>query len=239
MAIEIIIGLDGSVQPFGGFLTYDTEIPVTPEYRDYKITVPGKPGVVRFGQEPEERSLNLVISVQKPFAEQPAYLSQVANWLDPDQGEMLLKDERTPDRQLRVLYLGGGSYKAKFDQLTLSIPLVGRPFYESRDEYILSGSGTINSRGNKSTPCKIRFFGACSDPSITINGIVVSFAGSLSSGEYVEIDTENLTAKKVSGTTVTNILGSTSANFPWINPGSNTVTTSFNTAIYWRDRWLR
>jgi len=164
----------------------------------------------------------------------------VAGWLDPRNGEILYKDENDPDKQLYVICTDEVTYKNKHNSLILKIPLVGRAFYESRTEHTLANSGTATNAGNYPAPCLIRFFGACTDPTITIGGTLVSYTGNLLAGEYVEIDMTELTAKKVVGAVETNIEGSVSGisrTGPFLNPGDNVVNTVFSTAVIWRDRW--
>lgn len=233
---DIVIATNGAVSPFTGTLLRNgTTFPVSPDFRRYAEKIPGRAGEIDFGQDPDTRQITLSILVVKAEADKPAYLRQVASWLNPAAGEVLLKDDKDTQKQLWVKCAQEVTYADKYNQLILKIPLVGRPYYESRTEYSLSGSGTITCNGNVATPPRIRFNGAATNPEVTIAGVLVKYTGNLGAGDYVVVDTLNKTAIK-NGTT--NVLGSMNGNFPFLNPGNNSVSTSFNVVIYWRDWWI-
>jgi phage-related protein len=238
---DIIINADGTVSPFGGVLLKSTAIPVLPDFRRYKEEVPGRAGEIDFGQDPATRAITLSILVVKPEVDKPAFLRQVASWLNPANDEFLLKDERDMEKQLRVKCVKEVTYADKFNQLIFKIPLIGRPYYESRVEHSLSSfPGTATNYGSVDTPVRIKFNEGSIDPSVSINGVAVTYTGTIGAGEYVEVDTELKTARKYSGGSFINVLGNMNGNFPWLSPGSNSVSFSGtgSALISWRDRWL-
>ena len=225
--ITITIGTDGSVSPFGGQLLRDgTDIPPLPEYEEYAEEVPGYAGRYHFGQDPRMREINLALNIIKAEASKASFLRQLAGWLNPANGEMYLVNSNEPDKRLKVRCLEPPSYKDSYGMLKLSVPLVGRPYYESVALNTLTGAGSINNKGNVSCPCTI-VFGPGTNPSVTIGGVTVSYTGTIASGCTVTVDTEKQTAYYTTGAgVVTNVLANVSGGFPWLEPTPNLLTAN-------------
>ncbi len=226
--ITITIGTDGSVAPFGGQLIRDgTVIPALPEYEEYAEEIPGYPGRYLFGQDPRMREITLAVNIPKAEAQKASFLRQLAAWLNPVNGEMTLVDQRDLDKQLKVICANPPTYKDAYGMLKMNIPLVGRPCYESRVLNSLTGAGTAYNKGNTACPCTITFSGAATNPSVTIGGVIVSYTGTISAVDRVEIDTQRRTAKYITaGGAISNALDKVNGNFPWLVPNLMTPNQS-------------
>jgi len=246
MPTTISIGTDGGIAVFDGQLTMDTDFGIIPEFEEYAEEAPGYPGRYVSGVNPKTRDLTLVFRVTKAWALQAAYIRSLAALINPSLGEMILQDQNDSGKQLMV-YAGKPSYKRRHSGLVVSLPLVGRPYWESTTTHTLDNSGTAANAGNAPCPCTITF-AAGTDPSITIGGTTVSYTGTIAVGSKVEVDTLHKTAAYINigsgaranalANVAVTIGGASTEDWPWLAVGNNTVTTAATTQISWQDWWI-
>ncbi len=221
------------IQPWGGILLLESQLSVLPGWRKYTETVDNYPGEYCFGGVQDMRDLSLSVYVSTTAKD--AYIRDLAKWLNPNDGYQEFILDTDDDKYLLVKCEQGLGYVDGPGCLSFVVPLTAKPFYYSVETFWLWGAGTIVCDGNVDTPCVITWYDACTNPSVAINGVAITYTGVLIDGDYVVIDIENMTATK-NGTT--NVLGNMTANWPQLEPGDNIIATSNFVSIQYQDRWV-
>ena len=81
----------------------------------------------------------------------------------------------------------------------------------------------------------IEIVGPVTNPSVTINGKVMTYTGEVTASDLLIIDTEKLTATFNGANALVNYNGV----FPKLAVGDNTVTVSGGTVkVIWLNRWI-
>lgn len=227
------------LQPTGGVILDGSDLPVSPDFKKYSEEADQLHGELDFGGILQMRKFDFIVDARKANADKYAYLRDLAYWLNPCAGfQELIWDDDPIARCMLVRVTGGISYANKVNAVKFRVPLEGKPFMESlatKWEWLNNSSADVENEGNEEAPLLITFYDAAVNPSITINGVAVTYTGSLVAGDYVTVDTGNKTAIK-NGTT--NVLGSMGANWPLLQPGWNYITSTFFCSVQWRDRWI-
>lgn len=231
------------LQPIGGTILEGSNLPIAPGFRKYSEQADQVHGDIDFGGVLDQQEYDFIIDVRKSNAEKFNYIHQLAYWSDPRAGfQEFSWDDDPIARCLLIRRTGQLSYANKYNALKFRLPVEAKSFWESVETHELwmnNSSGDAENGGNEEAPVVITFYDACTNPSITINGVSVSYTGSLVDGDRLIIDTRAMTAKKIdSGGTTTNVLGNMGANWPKLQPGLNYVTTTFFASLQWRDRWI-
>lgn len=231
------------LQPLGAVVLKESDITVSPGWNRYEETLPHYHGKLDFGgvREEQEFNFNVRASVNRDLL--GVIRRQIRQGLSPALGWQELIFEDDPDYcyigkvskgGISVVLQPDGGYKAK-------IPITCLPFMQSLETFWFWGSGylTLNSAADVEIPCLITFYDDCLSPSVTINGVTVTYIGSLINGEKLEIDTGAMTATKVAvDGTRTNVTGNMNGNWPLLSPSKvNTVGTLFFCSLQYKDRW--
>ena len=228
-----------------------------PELRNQTGRLAGRHGLFDFGQTLSARIIEITCLIP-PGKNDAALLSlkdSIVNWLNPDKGLCPLILDREPGRRYMARLQDGLSFETlvrnsgTFD-LTFFCP---DPFaYAVADEtFTLTDSADITrTLGNVESHPLYLLRGSIPDEGsyirFSVNGETVQVNGPLLATDALYIDTEDMTAKKVSALNEeTNALGlMDTLVFPYLNTGSNTVTIGTSgsvlasLAIHARSRWL-
>lgn len=233
----LIVTCGSILEPIKAYVLRDSQVELLPEPRNMSEEVPGKHGELDFGSEYKARSARLHVATYDGLSpEQKEQMKRsIAKYLNPVAGT----------KKLVFLYDIGKQYIVKLDGriepteyadwFEFEIPLkMSDPFIESTDEHSLTGSGTITNAGNFETGLIVEIAGSATNPSVTIGTNVLSYTGTIASGQTLVIDTEAQTAKIGS----TNAAGSYNGVFPMLPSGNTSVTASSNVTVKWRDKWI-
>lgn len=151
------------------------------------------------------------------------------------QGKSTLQFSRFPDRFFKIRQIGGVTPQQQYmgSKIKFTVQFVCAPFkyHTANPETAVSG-GTIENPGTRfSRPVyKITHSGACT---LTVNGEVLEISAGAASPIY--IDASRMFAHDANGVNQTR---NTKGNFPFLQPGTNTISTT-GTALSvtgnWRD----
>lgn len=218
--------------------------------RNYSTSIPGKYGAADFGADLDSREISVSCSIfpKLRFENLVAELDQIALWLSPLDGLKQLIFDEVPDRYFMArlkdkvdcerVIRAAGRFELKF--------FCPDPFsYAVEDEsFILTETGTHTMTrllGNiESAPIYALQGELIKAPdnfiSVTVNGAEMKLVNaSLSSGETLFIDTENLTAyvKAQNGTILRNGLPLLQElNFPELRVGGNEIVIEASNAVF-------
>jgi hypothetical protein len=187
--------------------------------------LPGSPNDLR---SLTVRGVNMPLPVNGP-----KYQTIVAQWLSPD------SFTKAPIEQCVTSFPGGAedgrTYNLTFDRnYPATLPTGAK--------YAVNG-------GTAPTPWTSTIFGAITDPTMTVNGIDISFTGlTLTAGQTVVINAEQRTVLLNGDPTESRYNLTNYADWTWdqvlLQPGSNivrltgTAPSAASMTVCWYDRWL-
>lgn len=226
------------LQPLGADMLSDSDLPLMPGFKKYSEEIDNYHGELDFGGYLQNGKFSLACSIRKSNALKFAFLNYLKKYLNPFDGYMEYEYiDDNPGVCLLVRPTGDMPYANLIDELKFKLGFENYPFWES-SQINWWWSGDLCCLGLQETPCLITFYDACVNPSITINGVTVTYTGTLVAGDKVEIDTGNKTAKLTQvGGGISNVRNVVSDYFPLLQPGSNYVTSAFFASVQWKDRW--
>lgn len=233
----ITIKTDGTVNPFGLYWLRASKFHLVAGTRDGLEEVDGMDGVVDFGPELGTGEITLELISEDGLSKAEintlrdtvvAYLNQLRDYgtltWEADPGKTVaIRLNGKPTRDVTVL----GAFK-------ISIPLICQPLWYGSVENSLTATGTAVNNGTFETPVIVEIRGPCVNPSVTINGEVMIYTGTLTAGDTLIIDSGALTAtfNGINALTFNGV-------FPTLVPGDNTVSIGQgNTTVTWLDCWL-
>ena len=109
------------------------------------------------------------------------------------------------------------------------------PFIYGTFEKSLTGNGKIKNEGTFETGLIIEISGAITNPSVTIGTDILTYTGTITSGNTLVIDTLKKTVKIGNNNAVDKFNGV----FPLLPSETElSVVASSNVKIKWRDKWL-
>jgi predicted phage tail component-like protein len=213
-----------------------------PNVQDQYISIPMRNGEIFFPGWLSDRLITLDCSlIWRDIPTLRQQTRKIAGWL-----YTLNRQTLTFDDEPGMIYIGklytqsGGSDLGgiSLDQLPLmdnfSLSFRCVPLITSSEQHTLTGSGTAINAGTYNASVAISIAGPVTNPSLTINGVTVSWNGALASGQTLTIDTGMMTA--VIGTA--NALGTLNGNFPQLAPGDNAIIADDNVTLTWNDTWI-
>ncbi|GHU38162.1 hypothetical protein FACS1894105_11640 [Clostridia bacterium] len=220
-----------------------------PPLRNSFISIPGKSGVLDFGESASERIIAVRCNIfpKYKFSALVDVLDNLAEWLNPDNRLKRLVFDDVPDRYFTArlqdavdcerLILSAGAFDLKF--------VCPDPFaYALTDEtYTIAAIGetTITRLAGNADSMPVYFIkgvipqGAASYVGITTNGEEIRVIGSLALGETLIVDSGLLTSKVVdsNGVTLRNGLPLLQdLNFPVLKKGDNEINISVTGAEF-------
>jgi len=229
---------EGVLNPLGVIVLRDSRQDLLPGTRDITEEIPGRHGEIDFGSTLRPRFLELHVATREVSKEEREPLKRtIAKYLNPILGPQNLIFADDIEKTYRVKYAGKIDLQLFRNWLEFTIPFkTGDPFIIGSFEKQHIGSGTLTTEGTFETPLVIEITGPVTNPSVVVGGQVLSYTGSLASGDKLEIDTEYMTVK-FNGV---NAIANYSGGFPKLQPGDTTVVAaSAGTTIWrWRDRWI-
>lgn len=228
-----------------------------PSPRNQTDTLPGRHGVLDFGETLSEREIGITCFIPpgKTDAGLLALKDALMGWLNPDNGLCRLALDSEPGRVYFARIRDGISYE-RIVRNTGTFKVLffcPDPFaYAVPDEVfsLTSSAAVVRNKGNCDSAPLYKIQGILADGGesvrITVNGEKMEIKGPLSALETLEVDARDMTARVVSADgTVRNALGQMAAlDFPYLKPGANTVTigaeggTLSLLTVEARSRWL-
>jgi phage-related protein len=208
--------VDGILQDLGWHCRH--HIP-SPRPRLHAEQVPNRPGEYVFGAEYEPRVITLILTTDT--RDKSAVKKELEEFLTSE--TELVIDDLTYAVKYSMMDVFSLAYAI---QATVTLKMTN-PFAYS-EEHTQTGSGTCINSGNIET-CPIIEIPSSVNPSVTVNGITLSYTGVVSG---LVIDCEKQTVMDGS----TNVIQNFNGVFPVFKVGSNTVTG--NAVFKWRDRYI-
>lgn len=233
-----LIDEDSILSPLGVLITRDNREEILPAIKNFTEKVPGKHGEYKFKSEIKGKVLELTVVTDEGLTPtQKEDLKELfAQYLSPLNGEKSLTFANDIEKQYKVRYSGRINIENYPTWFKFVIPFkMSSPFITGSFENIQIGSGTIENKGNTDTHMIIEIGGLSVNPSLTINGELLSYTGTINAGESLVIDTKKRTAKIGE----TNVLNNWCKKFPVLDSETEVeVIASNNIIIRWREVWL-
>lgn len=238
--INFLVTDDNILSPLDVYVLSDSRQDLFPSLKQKTAEIPGKHGEIIFDTKFGSRLMELrVASVDGLTASEKETLKRLfAKYLNPTEGSKTLTFSSDFEKMYLVKYSGKIDLNQYADWMSFTIPFkVVNPYISGSFENIQTGSGTLTNSGTLATPLVITISGPSTNPSIAIGSDTISYTGTISAGDTLTIDTENLTAELSDGT---NVLHNLTSGVPDIKlqPGDTSVTADSNATITWRDRWI-
>lgn len=235
--VDFFVDENSILQPLGVRVTGDSRYELLPATRDNTEEIPGRHGEIDFGTELKARLLELQVVTPDGLnvREKSRLKSLYAMYLDPTKGTKKLVFADDIEKTYMVKYSGKIDLDNYATWLKFTIPFkMSNPFIIGSFEKTLIGSGTLVNEGTEETGLIIEINGSATNPSLTIDGETLSYNHAISTGQKLIIDTERQTARIGDMNTLDDYNGV----FPMLQPGETKVTSSSNTTIRWRDKWI-
>ena len=233
-----LIDADNILSPLGVLITRDNREEILPTIKNFTEKIPGKNGEYKFKTEIKGKTLELTVVTDEGLTpEQKQDLKNLfAQYLSPLNGEKSLTFANDIKKQYKVRYSGRINIENYPTWFKFVIPFkMSSPFITGSFENVQIGSGTIKNKGNVDTHMTIEIRGLATNPSLTIDGELLSYAGTINAGETLVIDTKKKTAKIGN----TNVLDNWCKKFPVLKPETTVeVTASNNIIMKWRESWI-
>ena len=197
--MRIFITKENLVLPFELLLDVEkSSIPFSTEVTETSMVLPGVSGENQLDRRYAAKIHSLVFRSwpQATVDEKDMLIKQINElWVDCVDEPHELHYERF-DRTYYVKAVGVPERPVEYsDWLEFSIPLKAHDPYGYKDgEFKALNAGEIISNlGNVEVPARIEFTGPCTNPSVTINGIVYGFTGTVPNGQILRVDAKGYT----------------------------------------------
>ncbi len=211
------------LQPLGWYCKYTIPSPKSRLHTDH---VPGRSGEYLFGADYEPRVITLTLT-------SPRMTSITKPTVRHDLGRYFVGQQE--------LWIGNICYNVKYSGMMdvipysnyfiATVPLKMTDPFGYSIEHSQVNAGTCTNAGNIETYPKIEI-GPSTNPSVTINGVSLSYTGTIATGHTLTIDCE---AQTVYDNT-TNVIQNFTGDFVAFQVGANIVT---GTATFkWRDKFI-
>ncbi|MCG8401363.1 MAG: phage tail family protein [Firmicutes bacterium] len=233
---------NGILQPLELKWLRDNRFEIIPGARRYTEEIPGRDGAIRFGTDMRVRVLTATVGMEvsedvESNWHRAKVFDQIAAQLNPLDGEQALTFADEPEKVYVVELAEAADIPREpgYIEFDLAFEMLNSDKTGSVLKS-LTGSGTATNAGTKATPFTVTIQGPATDPSVTVAGYVMSYAGTIEVASVLVIDTEKLTAV-LDGA---NALPDYNGVFPKLQPGDNSVTAAVSgtTTINWLDRWI-
>lgn len=220
-----------------------------PKTRDYEMAIFGMPGIKDFGTDLDMRPLTINLTMEG--SDRRDLINNIlafASLFNPVEGYQRLVFDDDPGRYYMAKYTSAVTEsQIKFTPTTADFPLGFKcddPFIyavqEKTVEWVSDGvsSTSLLNYGTYETPIVITVTAdsTVSDFTLTLNGIDMTFTGTLNEGDSLVIDTGEMTYK-LNGE---NAIQYWTGDFPMLQKGINTLSASesLNLSIVYRERWI-
>jgi predicted phage tail component-like protein len=235
-----VMTCEGDLNPLGVIVLRDSRHELMPQTRDMTEEIPGRHGEIDFGSEFKARAIELHVATPDGLTtlQKEQLKRTIAKYLNPVSGTKKLVFLDDIDVQYEVKYAGKIDLTKYADWMEFTIPFkMCQPFIESREQHIQTGAGVIVNSGTFETPILIEIPGPANNPTVSIGTSIISYIGTIASGQTLVIDTGAQTAKIGSSNMIANVSGAIDY---MLQPGisASVVPSISTTRIKWRDRWL-
>lgn len=234
-----VIDSNNVLQPLGVLVLKDSRIELIPSTRDITDEIPGMHGEFDFGTEFNSRAFDLHVATDEGYTPlEKAHLQRLfAKYLDPTKGAKTLIFSDDIEKTYVVKYSGKIDITQYPSWFEFTLPFkISNPFITGSFEKVLIGSGTLINSGTFETSLLIEITGPVTNPSLTVGGHLLSYAGIIPSGQTLVINSNGGTGTvKLAGV---NAMAGYNGVFPSLPPGSTNVTAGSNVTIRWKDKWL-
>ena len=234
---SLYVTSDGILHPLGVLVTNDSREELLPSTRDSTEEVTGRHGEIDFGTEFKARMMELHVATDEGYEpiEKRELQRLFAMYLNPTKGSKKLVFGDDIEKSYKVKYSGKIDIANHPRWFEFVLPFkMNDPFIYGTMERSLVGTGKLVNEGTFETGLIIEIKGPVTNPSLSINGETVSYAGAISSGSTLVIDTEKRTVKNGNA----NARANYNRAFPLLYPGETNVVANSNVTIKWRDKWI-
>ena len=233
--MDIIIQNDGFITPFNILTSKETRFTILPQTRDAIDELEIGDGDIDFGTGLAMGEFNLHGIIEFNSIEQRNTIEQeIKKQFNNCRTPKTIAYECSPEK-FNVIRLTGKPEITRYPfHLEVRAQFKTYPYWQSTDEHLLTGSGTIANNGTLETGLIIEITGSVVNPIVVVGDKTLTYSGSISSGKTLVIDTCTKTAKI--GTI--NAIANYNNVFPILEPGSVNVSAGSNVKIKWRDRWI-
>lgn len=209
-----------------------------PPTRDISYEVAGVHGEIyeQTEFEPKKFDLNVVTKRGMTQKEISDLKRQLASMLNPLSGTKSLVYLNDITKKYMVNLSGNTDIDPYATWFKFTIPFVMYdPFIYGTFEKSLVGNGKIKNEGTFETGLIIEISGAITNPSVTIGTDILSYTGTIESGNTLVIDTLKKTVKIGNNNAVDNFNGV----FPLLPANTElNVVAGNNVTIKWRDKFI-
>lgn len=231
---------DGKIYPFDLFVNWaDSDIPFVPEIELETISNGDSDGESILNTKYKSRNFTIACySEQGLSAEAKNLLAQkVLNTLDSMRNTIKILHFVDGCSKFPVRINGNIDSTNYAGHLAFTLGFETVSAY-SEKEVVLSGETAVN---NGIAPCgfKVVIPGEVTNPSVTVNGVKMTFTGSIASNLALVIDTEKKLCYTLdnNGNKV-NVKKYYSGQYPLLAKGNNTVTSTFPFTMTWKEKYL-
>ena len=234
---HFIVDSEGILQPLGIQVSKTTE-GILPFTKDYTEEIPGMHGEYYLKSELKGKVIELeVVTSDGLTPEVKSELKEkIAKYLNPTKNtEKPLTFSDDLEKQYLVRYSGKIDIDNYPQWFKFVIPFkMSSPLIRGSFDNILIGSGTITNEGNTDANMIININGLADNPTIELDGQILTYNGTIEYGQTVVIDTEKKTVMMGD----INVLNNWCGIFPTLKPGNTNVIMNGNISIRWRNAWL-
>ena len=236
--VDFTIDEESILMPLDVFVANGGKEQLLPPTKDISYEVAGVHGEIYKETYFQPRKLDLnVVTKEYPTQKELSDLKrQLASMLNPLSGTKSLVYLSDPSKKYLVNVSGNTDLEPYAQWFRFTIPLtMYDPFIYGTFEKSLIGNGTIKNEGTFETGLIIEISGAITNPSVTIGTDVLTYTGTITSGNTLVIDTLKKTVKIGNSNAVNNFNGV----FPLLSADTElNVVAGSNVKIKWRDKWL-
>ena len=234
---HFIVDSDNILQPLGIKVAKVSE-GILPFTKDYTEEIPGMHGEYYLKSELKGKAIEF--EVITPDGLTPEVKSELKEkfmqYLNPTKNvEKPLTFSEDLEKQYLVRYSGNIDIDNYPSWFKFVIPFkMSNPLIRGSFDNILIGSGTITNEGNTNANMIININGLADNPTIELDGQILTYNGTIEYGQTVVINTEKKTVMMGD----INVLNNWCGIFPTLKPGKTNVTMNGNISIRWRNSWL-
>lgn len=234
---HFIVDSDNILQPLGIKVAKVKE-GILPSIKNYTEEIPHKHGEYYFKSELKGKAIEF--EVVTPDGLTPEVKSELKEkfmqYLNPTKNEEKpLTFSDNLEKQYLVRYSGNIDIDNYPSWFKFVIPFkMSNPLIRGSFDNVLIGSGTITNEGNTNANMIININGLADNPTIEIDGQILTYNGTIEYGQTVVIDTEKKTVMMGD----INVLNNWCGIFPTLKPGNTNVIMNGNISIRWRNAWL-
>lgn len=246
--MRIEITKDNLVLPYRmWFVSRQSDVPFMPDISDETETVPGVDGEKRLSSRYGSGNHILVFRSFPDISpeQKDALILDMKNLMAFGRNRDIEIHYHRSRRTYTVRYVGVAEKPQEYEnwiEFRLSFKAYDPKGYEDFERSI-TYEGVADNLGNDTIPARIEFTGPVTNPSVTINGAVYAYTGSVPDGSRLVVDASKRNAVIVNATGAEqNVNSNWNGRYVTMPPGNLTSVTKITNAdkkfaLYWRNRW--